>query len=99
MILQWGSGIFALLAAPLWLKSAKIKTPSSFPIHVVKPDGFGRPMGDPHGATYMGQGHSPSLNELGEALRCQSKWGAAAAVFAAVSAICQAFAMALDAVK
>jgi|SRR6266581_6314251 len=95
--LQWASAVFALLAAGLWLKSATIKTPSSFPIHVVKPTtGF---MGTPLGATYVGHGQSPALNELGEALCAQSKWSAMAAVFAAASGICQAIAMALDAAK
>ena len=94
-LLQWSSAAFALGAAILWLKSAMVKTPSSFPISVVKPDNFSLPFGEPMGATYVGHGHSPALNELGEALRSQSKWSAAAAVVASASAICQAIAIAL----
>ena len=44
------------------------------------------------GGTYAGHGDSPALNELGEALRRQSKWSAVAAGFAAASALCQALA-------
>ncbi len=76
-----------------------VKTPSSFPIHVVQPDNFSRPLADPFGGTYVGHGHSPALNELGEALRRQSKWSAAAAGFAAASALCQGLAIALEAAK
>lgn len=88
--LQWGSAVFAGIAAVLWLKSAMIKTPSSFPIHVIQPDSFSRPFGEPLDGTYVGHGHSPALNDLGEAFRRQSKWSASAALFAAASAICQA---------
>ncbi|MGZ4924199.1 MAG: hypothetical protein ACXV5H_09640 [Halobacteriota archaeon] len=97
--LQWGSVVFAVIAAILWLKSAMVKTPSSFPIHVIQPDSFSRPFGEPLGGTYVGHGHSPALNELGEALCRQSKWSAVAAVFAAISALCQALAIALDVAK
>ncbi len=98
-ILQWGSAIFAILAAALWLKSAIVKTPTSFGIYVIEPDEYTRPLGEPLGAKYGGYGYSPELDELGESLRKQSKWSAAAAVSAAVSAICQALAIVLQAVK
>ncbi len=93
-VLQWGSTLFAVVAAGLWLKSATIQTPGSFPISVVRPHGaVGQPLGQPLGATYIGHGHSPAMDELGEALRTQSKWSAYAALAAAVSAACQALAM------
>jgi len=91
--LQWVSALCALVAAGFWLKSARIRTPSSFPISVVRPDSFGLPLGEPLGATYVGFGHSPAMNELGEALRKQSKWSAIAALAAAFSAACQAVSM------
>ena len=94
--LQWLSAIFAFAAAGLWLRSAVVRTPKSFPVHVVKPDSFSRPLGEPLGATYVGHGHSPALNELGEALRTQSRWSAAAAICAALSAIFQAAVMVLS---
>lgn len=97
--LQWASAGFAVIAAGLWLKSAMVKTPSSFPIHVVQPDSFSRPFGQPPGGTYVGHGHSPALNELGEALRRQSKWSAAAAAVAAASAFCQALAILIEVPK
>lgn len=96
---QLGSAAFAVPAAILWLKSAKVDTPDSFPISVVRPDGFGRPFGEPLGATYVGHGHSPALNELGAALRLQSKWSAWAARLAAAAAFCQALASLLDVMK
>lgn len=80
MIVQWGAVVFAVIAAVLWLKSAMIKTPSSFPINVIRPDSFSRPLGEPLSGTNVGHGHSPALNDLGEALRCQSKWSAHAAL-------------------
>lgn len=98
-IIQWGSAILAVIAAVLWWISAKVKTPSSFPIAVIKPDNFNRPFGEPLGGTFMGHGHSPKLNELGENLRNQSKWSAKAAVFAAASALCQALTIILEAAK
>ena len=95
--LQWGSAAFAVVAAVLWLKSAMVKPPSSFSIHVVRPNSL--PYGTPLGGTYVGHGHSPELNELGDALRRQSKWSAAAAGFAAASALCEGLAIALEAAK
>jgi hypothetical protein len=74
--LHWGSAVFAGVAAVLWLKSALVKIPSSFPVVMVSPD----------------LGVSPQANKLGEALIRQSKWSAAAALSAAASALCQALA-------
>ncbi|OQX25257.1 MAG: hypothetical protein BWK80_16520 [Desulfobacteraceae bacterium IS3] len=98
-VLQWGAAVFAVIAAALWLKSAMVKTPSSFPIHVVQPDSLSSPFGGPFGGTHVGQGQSPALKKLGEALCRQSKWSAAAAAFAAASALCQSFTIALDVAK
>jgi hypothetical protein len=88
---QYLSAFFALAAAILWVKSALIRTPSSFAINVARPTGvFGTPLGgDPLGGTYFGQGYSEDLNELGRQMRRQSRWSAAAAVCAAVGAVLQ----------
>ena len=92
-VLQCLSAFFAMAAAFLWLISAMVKTPESFPVQVVQPQV--RPMQLPKGlesfnATYTGYGRSPQLNELGKALRRQSRWSSAAACCAGVSAILQA---------
>jgi hypothetical protein len=91
-LVQCLSALFAVLAAALWFKSATIKTPGQFSIHVAKPDGpFGEPLGGgPLGGTHVGQGYSPALQQLGERLRSQSKWSAAAAISAGISALLQA---------
>ncbi len=60
-VLQWISALSAIVAAILWIKSATIRTPSSFPISVIRPDNFNRPFGEPFGATYVGHGHSPAM--------------------------------------
>lgn len=86
------TAIAAIIAAFLWFKSAKIKTPHTFSIYVVKPQGlFGRPLGgNPIGGTYMGNAYSNDLQDLASALMKQSKFSAIAATFAGVSAILQA---------
>ena len=56
VLLQWGSALFALVAAGLWLKSATIQTPESFEIYVVQTDRYVPSM---MGAKYMGHGVSP----------------------------------------
>jgi len=86
-ILQWSAVITAGLAAVFWIISATIKTPSSFSIHVVKPNQ--KPLGEPLGGTYMGNAYSEDLKKLAKALRTQSKWSAAAAICAALSAVSQ----------
>src|SRR5690242_15525601 len=82
----------AFYAAFLWYKASKIRTPTSFSIHVVKP-GM-RPIGgDPVGGTYMGQGYSEDLSILGESLSKQGKENAKAALFAGFAAITQGLAI------
>jgi hypothetical protein len=81
------SAAFALLAAGLWLKSAKVPTPQQFVITVVKPS-LGGPIGVLDGK-YMGNGYSQELQTLGEALIRQSSWSAWAATSAAAAAVCQ----------
>jgi hypothetical protein len=80
----------AFYAAYLWYKASKITTPESFSIHVVKPDSgpFG---GNPLGSTYMGQGYSEDLTNLGQSLSRQGKENAKAALFAGFAAITQGF--------
>jgi hypothetical protein len=74
------SAVFAIIAALLWLQSARVRTPTQFPINTITPIGG------------IGTGGSPALQELGQALRRQSRWSAAAAICAAVSALLQAIA-------
>ena len=62
-ILDILTALAAIVAAVLWFKSAVIKTPESFSIHVVKPDM--EPMGgNPVGGTYAGQAYSQDLINL-----------------------------------
>jgi hypothetical protein len=81
------SALFASAAAGLWLMSARVKTPDSFSIHVVRPD---RPIGDnlTHG-TYMGHAHSQDFIVLADALKRQSRLSACAAICAACAAAMQ----------
>jgi hypothetical protein len=88
-ILDILTAVFAIIAAVLWLKSAKIKTPENFSIYVVKPNQT--PLGgNPMGGTYLGNAYSQDLTELAIALKKQSKLSANAASFAALSAMIQA---------
>ena len=82
------SALFAIAAAILWFVSAIVKTPTSFAIHVVRP--HLPPMGDPLGATYVGQAYSEDLISLANALKRQSKFSAWAAICAGISAFLQA---------
>jgi hypothetical protein len=94
--LTWASALFAIAAAVLWFMSARVTTPDSFSIHVVRSNSpFGQPLGQPLGATFVGTAHSADLVELANALRRQSKLSAYAAVCAAASAVAQAIALAL----
>jgi len=90
-ILDILTAIAAIIAAFIWFKSANVKTPDSFSIHVSKPDGpFGEPLGgNPIGATYLGHAHSKDLQILAESLKKQSRQSAIAAIFAGISAIIQ----------
>jgi hypothetical protein len=83
------TGVFAFIAAYVWFKSAKVQTPDSFSIYVARP--YNSPLGDnPLNASYMGQGYSEDLTNLGESLSKQSKLSAKAATVAALAAIFQA---------
>jgi len=92
-VLQGVSAFFAGLAALAWLVSALVRTPANFVIYVVRPTG--QAVHDPLGGTYMGHAYSEDLNELARKLRLQSKWSAAAASCAAVSAALQAVSLGL----
>lgn len=96
-ILDILTAITAIIAAVIWLRSASVKTPSGFSIHIVKPDGlFGSPMGgDPLGGTYMGHAYSKDLQDLAAALKKQSRQSAIAAIFAGSSAILQSISILL----
>lgn len=91
-VIQYASAIFAAMAAILWFISALVKIPQDFPIYV-EPS---TPMREGYvgGTEDIGYGFSKELNELGQALRRQSSWSAAAAASAGMSAILQAVAIA-----
>ena len=85
LISQVAAALFAFAAACFWLGSARMKTPTSFPIHVVKPNE--KPLGgEPFEGTYAGHGYSKELTDLGAALIGQSRLSARAAICATVSA-------------
>lgn len=92
MILQSLSAFFAVCAAVLWFKSAVVKIPSEFRINVARPpEASAEPLGcNPIGSQYIGNGYSPDLQVLGEALVRQSHWNARGAVCAANAALIQA---------
>ncbi len=89
------TAIAAIIAALLWFKSARIKTPNTFSIHVVK--SRGQLGGNPMGGTYMGNAYSNDLQDLAAALKLQSTWSARAAVFAGISATLQSLSILIKA--
>ena len=90
---QFISALSAVTAAVLWFLSARVRTPESFSIHVVRSDSFaGQMLGGPLGGEYMGHGYSPGLNELAQALRKQSRLSGCGAIAAGISALLQAIA-------
>ena len=84
VLLQVWEFIFVFGAAVLWIKSTNVETPTHFDITVVTP--HMAPLGQPLGGTYCGQGYSPELTKLGEALVQQSQISASAAWCAAYAA-------------
>ena len=90
------SAVFAGAAAVLWWCSAKVRMPTQFRIGLERPDSsFFDPMGPPLGIGPVAWSSSEELQQLGNALRRQSRLSAAAAVCAGVSAACQAVIAAL----
>jgi hypothetical protein len=81
-ILNYVAAGFALGAAIMWLKSARVYMPETFSVRVSKAIGS------------SGLANSPDLQQLGQALKYQSKLSAIAAILAAASAVAQAFALA-----
>ena len=94
IILQILSAGSALLAAVLWLRSAKIKTPKEFRVQV-----FVSVFNDPGMPSYevnaVGYGTSEELERLGNAMIEQSRLSAQAAQCAAASALLQVVAIVL----
>ena len=84
------SVIFAFTAAGLWGWSAWIKLPRQFPIIVVSSHSESDII--PAGEVYS-VGSSPQLDELGKAVIRQSELSRYAAVSAAITALCQGFAI------
>ena len=89
LLVQGASAIFAFLAAILWFLSARVPTPSNFIVTT-----FGHT--DAFGTHVSGQGSSPQLTELGNALLRQSRLSAYAAFCAGVSALFQVVALYLS---
>ena len=83
---QFASALLAAAAGYFWFWSCGVRTPDSFPIHVVEPSV--RPM-DPLDAKYIGYGYSPELADLANGLKVQGVRSAAGAVFAGASAFAQ----------
>ena len=97
IVLQIASALFAFLAAYWWWKSAKVMTPSRFRITVIKPSmGI---LGGPMDGTYMGEGYSQELTQLGSALSLQARLSGKGARYAAIAAGIQAVAVILDALN
>jgi len=92
-VCQWLAIITGVIAAWLWLKSAKPPATTTFNIHVVKPDMAS--LGQPLGGTYVGHGRSEELDQLGKDLVKQSRLSAWAARTTAVSVVMQAVALLL----
>jgi hypothetical protein len=82
-----------IASAVFWFRAARIPTSTRFNITVVRPH-MG-PLGGPLGGTYVGQGHSVELDQLGAALVAQSRLNAFAAAATALSVIFQALAIAV----
>ena len=77
------AALFGALAAILWYRSSKVRTPETFSILVdITPATWDGSVG--------GKGYSPDLQALGTALSSQSRLSKNAAICAAVAAICQA---------
>jgi hypothetical protein len=90
------SALFAIVAAGLWLMSARVKTPDYFSVHVSRSDGFGQPLGGPPMfGEHIGQAHSQDFVVLADALKKQSRLSAWAASSAAGAAALQAIALML----
>lgn len=88
LVLQWTSMISGFVSAALWLLSANVKVPHTFEIHVVEAQTC--PIVQPTSGDYIGQGHSPELEELSQALHHQSRISAWAASATAIAVACQA---------
>src|SRR5258708_1288961 len=82
------SAVAAGAAAWLWFLSARVETPTSFSVHVVRPQ-FPPLSGDPMGGKYVGHAYSSDFTKLSECLGRQSRLSARAALCAGASAILQ----------
>ena len=79
------SSTTGIAAAILWAISAYVKTPKSFSVYVSAAEAGG--------GQVVGYGSSPDLEKLGQALRRQSGFSAAAAISAAIAAVTQAISL------
>lgn len=86
-VLQVASIALAGAAAALWFASARVQTPSTFPIRTTHM--AGHPIA---GEQIVSGGASLELEQLGVALRRQSRFGAWGAVAAGLSTLAQAIA-------
>lgn len=92
IVLNVASALSAIVAAVFWFLSARVEVPSSFSVHVSKPDGLmGEPLGgNPLGGQHIGHAHSRDFETLAEGLQKQNRLSAWAAVSAGVAALLQA---------
>lgn len=86
--LEIASAGFAVIAAVLWLVSSYVKTPRTFTVKVLSTH-FASSDVDGSEVISEGAGHSPELQDLGEALKKQSRLSSYAAIAAALAALCQ----------
>jgi hypothetical protein len=78
-----------VVAAALWISSSLVKTPRDFTVQVISAHRY-EPDISESAMISEGYGTSKELEILGSALVRQSRLNAAAAVCAAISAICHA---------
>lgn len=88
--IEFASAVGAIAAALLWLKSARVKLPSDFPLTVFS---MRRDVPGPAQEAVVASGYSPQLDALGRALLKQARLSSHGALMAAVAVILQAVAL------
>ncbi len=87
------SAVSAVIAAILWIFSTFVKTPRDFTVQVISAHLFEAEGAMGTSVVSEGYGTSKELEHLGAALVRQSRYNAAAAVFAAIAAASHAAAV------
>ena len=88
-LLHGASIISALLGAYFWLWAARVKTPDSFPIHILSQTPFSSEIPPTQIVTI---GSSEELDAIGRALIRQSALNSYAAIFTAAAVVIQVIA-------